>query len=204
MRRHPWLAVVSMGLAVSVIGAQPGATRGADPRVTIEATALGDGTWLLTSSVTGPDGGALSQATVTFAAATEFFGERWVPLGTAVTNTSGTASLAYSPTWNGSQTLVARMRGGDGEQVSEPISIEVSGALPGIAQERPDLPIVRAWALPIGVGVVVAVWVVLGFLFLFAVIGVARRQTHAQAIPGPREADVMQTVESTIDGGSRT
>lgn len=185
MSRHRWLAVLSVGLALSALLAQPEGTRGAEPPVTLEATALDDGTWRLTSSVRASDGGALSQIAVTFAAATEFFGERWVPIGMAVTDTSGTASLVYSPTWNGSQVLVARTSGNGGVQVSKPVSIEVNGALPGIAREREDLPIVRAWALPVGVGVVVAVWAVLAFLFLSAVIGIARRPTNTEAIPGP-------------------
>lgn len=204
MSRHRCLVFLSAGLALAALWAQPGSTRGADPPVTIEAAALDDGTWRLTSSVTASDGRALSQTAVTFTAATEFFGERWVPIGTAVTDTSGTASLVYRPTWNGAQTLVARTSGTDGPQTSEPITIEVTGALPGIAQEREDLPIVRAWALPIGVGVVVAVWVVLAFLFLSAVIGIARRPKHAQAIQGPPGVDARHPVESTADGGSRT
>jgi hypothetical protein len=197
---------MTMALALAALSVQAGAARAADPQVTVEAAAADDETWRLSAKVTADDGAARSQVSVTFSVATEFFGERWVPVGTAVTDTSGTASLIYTPSWNGAQTLVARASAPDGVQLSEPMVIDVIGALPAIAPEPDDLPLVRAWALPIGVAVVVAVWVVLALLFLSAVIGIARRSgpEPAPAFPAPPEADVRQSVNTPVDGGSRT
>jgi hypothetical protein len=197
---------MAMALALAALSVQANAALAADPQVTIAAVDADDGTWRLSAKVTDGDGAAQSQISVTFTAATVFFGERWVPLGTAVTDTSGTASLIYTPSWNGAQTLVARAGTPGGVRLSEPMVIDVIGALPGIALEPDDLPLVRAWALPIGVAVVVAVWVVLAFLFFSAVIGIARRSgpEPALAFPAPPEADVMETVEPTVHGGSST
>jgi hypothetical protein len=190
--------------AAAFLTLRPGIAEAAEPNVAVTATPADNGTWLLAARVSTPDGDAASQVSVTFTAATEFFGERWVPVGTAVTDTSGTASLIYTPTWNGAQTLVAVAAGADGTVASQPIVIEVRGAIAAVPAEPPALPIVRSWALPIGAAVVIAVWIVLAFPFLKAVVGIARRPALSTAFRSHSDVDGMRTVESTVDGGSRT
>ena len=203
MTRHQSLAALAVGIAFGALVLQPGIAGAAGPGVRLQADAADGGTWRLQATVTGADGTAQSQVAVTFMAATDFFGERWVPIGNALTDTSGTATILYTPTWNGEQRLVARVSGVEGADESEPIVIQVSGALPAIASEPQDLPIVRAWAVPIGAAVVVLVWIVMAFIFLSAAIGIARRP---RSVPRSRSppGDGMQTVESTADGGSST
>jgi hypothetical protein len=202
MNRHRHLIQLAIGFAFA-LALQPGPVAAAGPAVQVQADPGDAGTWQLQATVTGADGKAQSQAAVTFVAATDFFGERWVPIGSALTDTSGRATVVYTPTWNGEQRLVARVSGVEGARASEPIVIEVSGALPGIASEPQDLPIVRAWALPIGVAVVVLVWLVLAFIFLSAVIGIARRPTTPTTSQPARGETGMQPVDSTANGGSR-
>lgn len=205
MRPSPRLggAAVALALTALLLGTQ--VAEAAEPAIRAQAEAMDDGSFRLSATVTTAEGRAQSQAPVTFLAATEFFGSRWVPVGTAVTDTSGTATIVYTPTWNGDQRLIARAASPQGALESQPVNIEVSGALPGVTTEPPDLPIVRAWALPIGVVVVLLVWLILGFLFLSAVIGIARpgplsRVRHERAsVP-----HAIQTAESQIDGGSNS
>jgi len=204
MKCHRPLAALAVGIALGALVLQPGIAGAAGPGLRLQADAADAGTWRLQATVTGADGTAQSQVAVTFMAATEFFGERWVPIGNALTDTSGTATVIYTPTWNGEQRLVARVSGVEGADESEPIVIQISGALPAIASEPQSLPIVRAWALPIGVAVVVLVWIVLAFLFLSAVIGIARRPRPLQRLQSPPAVDGVQRAQSIEDGGSST
>jgi hypothetical protein len=203
MRRSPRLGAAAAALALSLLFLGASVADAAEPAIRAQAEAMGDGSFRLTAKVTTAEGGAQSQTLVTFLAATEFLGSRWVPVGTAVSDTSGTATVLYNPTWNGEQRLIARAAGPQGALESEPISIEVSGALPGVNTEPPDLPIVRAWALPIGVLVVVVVWLVLAFIFLSAVVGIARRRPLSSVSEARASlTGAIQTAESPIDGGS--
>lgn len=185
--------LVSWAIATASL-AFPGQVAAADPpaRLQLEAKQQDDGSWILRATVTR--GGAVqSQETVKFLQLVDFFGERWVPLGTAVTDAGGAASRLYSPTSNGVQHLVARFAAGDGTFDSGPVEITVSRAMPAIPEEEPILPVVRTWAFPVGAAILFLVWLVLAVIFLRAVIGIAR-PTPAQAtsdfppLEGPMES----------------
>lgn len=197
------LALVALLLAVAALLARPQLTAAAGPEVQFSAEAADDGTWNLQATVFGADGARLSQVPVTFVAATEFYGDRGIPLGSSVTSTSGVATMIYSPTSNGDQQIVARAVTSEGSLESQPLVVHVDGAVPAVPLEGPTLPIVRAWALPIGIAVVLLVWMVLGGIFLYAVLGIARQP---QVLPAPRgvppKADGLETVESRVNGGS--
>lgn len=153
----------------------PALAIGADPRVQLqtEAQQREDGAWMLVATV--KRGGAVqSQQTVEFFQIVEFFGERSVPLGTAVTDAAGTASRLYRPRTNGSQQIVARYEGGDGLVESEPFEIVVAGVDPLLPGEGPVLPIIQAWAFPVGLAVLIIVWLGLATILLRAVLGVGR------------------------------
>jgi hypothetical protein len=141
----------------------------------IEAEPREEGAWMLRATLTRA-GAVQSQASVGFFQQVEFFGDRWVPLGTAVTDAAGVASRLYSPTSNGDQLLVARFQADDGVVESERVGITVSGAVPFHPPEEPILPIVRAWAFPVGFVILVLVWLALAGILLRAVIGIARTQ----------------------------
>jgi hypothetical protein len=147
----------------------------ADPPARLEVVAEqgDDGSWMLRAALTR---GGLVQSgqTVKFLQRVDFFGERWVPLGTAVTDAAGFASLLYSPTSNGVQRLLARYEAGDGRYESQLVEITVSGAIPAIPEEAPALPIMRVWAFPVATAVLLLVWLALAGILLGAVIGIAR------------------------------
>ena len=184
------VVVASLSLGAPALAADPPA------RVQADAQQREDGSWMLRAIVTR--GGAVkSQETVLFLARVEFFGERWVPLGTAVTDAAGVASRLYSPTANGVQELIARFAASDGTFDSDPFEITVSGALPALSEDAPVLPIVRAWAFPVGAAILFLVWLTLAVIFLRAVIGIARPtspQTSGSAPTrkGPVESSPQQ------------
>lgn len=161
------LVLASLALPRHVAGADPPA------RLQVDAELRDDGAWMLRATLTR--GGAVqSQQTVEFLQLADFFGERWVPIATGLTDAAGVASQIYSPTSNGVQRLVARYVAADGTFESDPLEITVSGAVPAIPGEAPVLPIIRAWAFPVGAAILFLVWLSLAVIFLRAVIGIAR------------------------------
>jgi hypothetical protein len=179
--------------------ANPGEAAAADPpaRLQFDAEQRDDGSWMLRATLTRA-GAVQSQETVQFLQQVDFFGERWVPIGTAVTDAAGVASWLHSPTSNGVQRLIARYAADDGTLDSDPFDITVSGAAPAIPGEPPVLPVVRAWAFPVGASILFLVWLFLAVILLRAVIGIAR-QTPLQAITprppasGPAESSPQAT-----------
>lgn len=166
-------ALASAALAVAIVN--PGRVAAADPpaHLQFDAEPRDDGSWMLRATLTR-EGTVQSQETVQFLQRVDFFGERWVPLGTAVTDAAGVAARLYSPTANGAQTLIARLAASDGIVDSDPFEITVTGAVPAIPREPPVLPVVRAWAFPVGAALLFLVWLFLGTIFLRAVIGIVR------------------------------
>lgn len=186
IRRGTLLAVmlVSTVAVALIVPARAGA---ADPVSQLQVRAEPrEDAWMLVATVTRA-GAAQSQAVVEFYQRVDFFGERWVPLGSALTDAAGVASRLYSPTANGEQVFVARHRAEDGLVESEPITISVSSAVPFHPHEEPVLPIVRALAFPVGLLVLVLVWLALVGILLRAVIGIARQPTSREpAAPSAR------------------
>lgn len=178
-------ALASAALAIAS-ATNPGQVAAADPpaRLQLDAESQDDGSWMLRATLTRGDA-VQSQETVQFLQGVEFFGERWVPLGTAVTDAAGVASLLYSPTANGVQELVARLTASDGTIDSDPFEITVRDAVPAIPEEPPVLPIVQAWAFPVGAAVLFLVWLALAVIFLRAVIGIARPTIPRSIRGGP-------------------
>jgi len=200
MRRNVLAACVLSISALALASlATPGPVAAVDPppRLQFETEHRDDGTWMLRATLTR--GGAVqSQETIEFLQRVDFFGERWVPVGTAVTDAAGIASRLYSPTSNGVQQLIARFAASDGTFDSDPFEITVSRAVPAIPQEPQVLPVVRAWAFPVGAAILVLVWLALAVIFLRAVIGVARPESaKATAIAPTREGPVESSPKQT-------
>lgn len=182
-------ALVLAGLAL------PGQVAGADPpaRLQVDAEQRDDGAWMLRATLTR--GGAVqSQQTVQFLQLADFFGERWVSIATGLTDAAGVASQIYSPTSNGVQRLVARYVAADGTFESDPLEITVSGAVPAIPGEAPVLPIIRAWAFPVGAAILFLVWLVLAVILLRAVIGIARSAPAQATISAPTREGPTESI----------
>lgn len=161
------MAVASLSLPTSVAAAGPAA------QLQVEVQERDDGYWTLRATLTR--GGALqSGQAVDFYQVLDFFGERRVPLGSAVTDAAGVASRIYSPTSNGAQQILARYSAEDGTFESDLFQITVSGAVPVIPEQGAVLPIVQALAFPVGAAVLALVWLALAWIFLRAVVGVGR------------------------------
>lgn len=168
------LAFSSLAMAAPVVAADPPA------RLQTGAEQRDDGSWMLRATLTR--GGAVqSQQAVEFLQQVDFFGDRWISLGSAVTDSAGVAARLYSPTANGLQHLIARLAADDGTFDSEVFDITVSGAVPVLPKEEAILPIVKRWAFPVGAAVLFLVWVALAVIFFRAVIRIAR-PTSAQAM----------------------
>jgi len=168
-------SIFLMAMAAATLSL-PTPAAAADPpaQLQVEVQEQGDGYWTLRATLTR--GGALQTGqSVDFYQIVDFFGERRVPLGTAVTDAAGVASRIYSPTSNGAQHILARYSAADGTFESDPFEITVSGAVPVIPEEGPVLPIVQGLAFPVGAAVLALVWLALAFILLRAVVGVSRR-----------------------------
>lgn len=184
-RRVAVLAAIVGSAALAGL-AFPARVDAADPpgQLQMAAEPREDGTWMLAAGLTS-DGAPQSQVEVQFFEQVNFFGDRWVPLGTAVTDAAGVASWLYSPTSDGDQVLVARSMAEGGRVESDPVTITVSGAVPFHPPEEPLLPVVRALAFPVGLVILVLVWLTLAGIFLRAVIGIARSAAADGGSPVP-------------------
>jgi len=193
--------IVALALALAAILlvslATPAAVAAADPpaQLRLEIEPGDDGSFTLRAALTRA-GAVQSQETVEFLQRVDFFGERWVPIGTAVTDAAGVASRRYSPTSNGHQELIARFADGGGTIASDRVEITVSRAEPAIPAEPPVLPVVRAWAFPVGAAVLFLVWLLLAVILLRAVIGIARAP-HMQATGAPSPVGAVPKVPRT-------
>lgn len=198
---------VALGLLFAALAASgavsPDWAAAAEPRAQLltGAEEREDRSWMLTAAVTR--GGAIqSQQTVEFLQMIEFFGERLVPLGSAVTDSAGVASRLYKPTSNGLQLIVARYRGGGETVESEPFEIDVRGAAPALLGEGPVLPVMQALAFPVGFAVLILVWLALATILLRAMLGIARpaMQQAAKVIPkGSGRVDPESTGTSSTE-----
>lgn len=112
-------AIVILAAALTALGAHDtepaNAATPKPPPATITISGTETGTTLrLTSTLTGPGGQPLANASVKFYQLTTEFGPKGqlVPVGSATTGKTGTAQLAYQPAATGQQKYVASYSGG--------------------------------------------------------------------------------------------
>jgi hypothetical protein len=161
-----------MGIGLVVLTA--GRSLAGGPTVVLRAAPEADGSWQLQALVTDAAGAPVGGASVHVAVEEPFLGTtNAVIIGSASTDTTGTASIRYVPTWNGAQVLVATTAGSDAAN-SVPVTLDVSGAQPAIPAAAPTLPVMSAVAGPAAVAVALTVWLILALTLLYAVLGVAR------------------------------
>jgi len=121
----------------------------------------------LSARLVQADGKPIGSRPVIFFVRTAVFGNRLMPLGTANTDSSGTAAMTYTPTWEGDQHLVLRFAGDVAYASAETTATAlVRVATPAYQAEQEPLIAARRW-LPVAAGaVVVGVWGVLIRLLL--------------------------------------
>ena len=149
--------------------------------LTVSARAVDGDTWAIEAHVRDESSGPVGGVTVEFGATIDFLGVRTLDLGSARTDTSGTATLTYHPTAEGVYHIVARAPFEDGVAVSDEAVVDLTGATQPIAPSAQRLPAVGAWAGPVAAFVVASVWGLLVLVFVRVVVGISRATAVAQS-----------------------
>ncbi|MBF8267563.1 MAG: hypothetical protein HW388_1071 [Dehalococcoidia bacterium] len=177
-----WLQIALIG-AVGVFLLETGVALAATPSpdTTSEVVAAAvapdqDGQAVVSAQFATSEGTALSDQRVSFFLQSDFLGgpsqvsdPREVFLGSATTDEAGTAQVHYTPTWDGTQRVVARLVGSEVHTSAEvTVEFDVAASSSGIisTHELPVLGQVREWTPVIVGAVVVAFWTILALVFL--------------------------------------
>jgi len=141
---------------------------------------------ILSARLHDSQGEVMAGQPVTFYVLTTVFGERLMKVGQVLTDATGIAAIAYTPSWEGDHTVVARLPGnGSGDPVQTSFQFEALGPVPLHENALFGLEPIRAW-LPAVVGAaVLAVWAILGLVMLRAFRGIpaAAGVSAAPSIP---------------------
>lgn len=150
------------------------------------------GRLVLSASLRTDDGKPLSNRAVDFYLPTQVFGRREARLGTATTDATGLALLAYEPGVLGPQTIRARFVGSEAEAGAQAAArIEVHEVADPFEPRPLPLAPLRQW-LPVAlVAAVLVVWAVL--LGTLRSTAVALRAAVRATIPGRRPAAAPRT-----------
>ncbi|MDA8399785.1 MAG: hypothetical protein M0008_07010 [Actinomycetota bacterium] len=119
-----------------------------------------------------------------FVVTTELGGHRLVPLGSALTDSSGTASVMYQPTWAGKEEFVAEI----GRDLTKPlataskyyvVATAVAGVPPANTNAPKPLRQVGKDFVAVVLAVVAAVWMTLLITLYRVVVGTRKLSTRA-------------------------
>jgi len=139
------------------------------------------GQYLFTATLTTQDGNPINNVTVSFYEQNQVFGTREALLGTAITDSTGSATIVYQPAQTGSQTVVARFAG---TPVLAPaaitVNVAVGTAVPPYTEEPLPFAQISEYLGVVVVLLVVAAWLILLSVLLGAILGV---RGAAQARP---------------------
>ena len=195
--RATGMVLGALALAALLTALLAGPVFSADPTVRLQTAAGEDAAWILTAQVDDASGNPVGGANVDFSVQATFLGsDQTVAIGSAVTDTSGAATINYVPTWNGHQVLTATATGTS--VVSAPAAIDVTGAAPVLPADPPTLGLLRTVTPPVVVFVVLGVWALLGGTFLYAVLGVARWRPRSK-----RRASVSVPALAAVERAGR-
>ena len=149
----------------------------------------------------------LGNEPVEFDIAANFFGDRQVNLGIVQTDATGTATLAYQPSWDGAQVITAHFKGdGPHSQADITKTINFSGPIPQYAPEPVGLVPVRQWVTPaIGLGIAIF-WAILLFVGLRTLLGIYRsrnRWERSQQYNGLKRLNFSEKIYQSRDSGNK-
>lgn len=107
-------------------------------------------------------GEPVTRQPVEFFVTPDFIGERPVFIVAALTNKDGIASITYEPTWDGEHRMTARYAGSHTYQPAEAASVlQLTGVPPIEIPTEEHLNLLRQWAAPGAIAVVLTVWLLL-------------------------------------------
>ena len=147
---------------------------------------------ILAARLHDSQGQVMAGQPVTFYVLTTVFGERLMKVGQVLTDATGVAAIAYTPSWEGDHTVVARLPGnGSGDPVQTSFQFEALGPVPLHENALFGLEPIRAW-LPAVVGAaVLAVWAILGLVMLRAFTGIPAA-AGVSAVPSMPSHDFLR------------
>lgn len=160
--------------------------RGAGAATTLKfggaTTTKTKGIIVLRATLVGIDGKPISKRPINFYEQVELMGTRQALVGSAETDSTGTATLSYHPAEDGQQTIIVRFPGDEGNAASEARGvITVSGAVPLYAPAGEPLASPARW-LPRILGMLIAAtWLILIGVFFITTWGVRRMGRKATA-----------------------
>jgi Ni/Fe-hydrogenase subunit HybB-like protein len=155
-----FVALLGM-LGVGAADPAQAATAPVAPRITLTGTEAG-GSVQLTATLTKADGNPMANAGVAFAFSTTEFGTpaRLVPLGSATTNGTGVAQLAYKPTTTGQEGFSASSTGAKPVTSSTTVAVTVAQSAYHPAPPKP-LASVGKILVVVLFAIVAAIWLTL-------------------------------------------
>ncbi len=189
------VAMAAVLSAALVVGAQSALADGPDGSGTSlkldgSAVSSSPGRYVLTATLVSSSGKPIGEQEVSFYQTVDLLGTRSAFLGTATTDSTGVAALAYVATQTGGQSFVARFAGAKGLAKSEATAqVQIIQSKQVFEQPAAPFGLVGQW-LPYVLGaLVLGVWVLLAGLLLSTIAGIrsaARpRDTGARRVLNP-------------------
>lgn len=194
------LAMASVGLeGVLAAGTTAAATTiklSSSQRLDDNGTSM-KGQLILAATMTTGDGKAVSGRPVSFYENVDLLGPRQALLGTATTDSTGSAAIAYQPSQPGSQTIVARSEAGGGFAAAQgEMSLNVVAVDPPFKPEaKPLTSIGDALAIVFGVATA-STWLVLFGVLIRAIVGIRSSGRLASAESTAASDSALRVIKS--------
>lgn len=164
-----------MALADGDASTAPAAPAAKPPTVTLDTTAGQKGAVVLTATVRDGDGKVISDADVRFYVQADFFAKRGALIGEGTTDTTGSVSVSYVPTWTGTNQFSAKFTGADGNPVTGQANFDVAKVQPIQAKAPEEIPLVRQGTALLAVVATAGVWLLMLTVIFRVGFGVKRQ-----------------------------
>jgi hypothetical protein len=149
------------------------------------------GRLLLIGRLTTADGQPVSNQAVLFYQVVDFFGPRDADLGTATTDSTGTAVVVFQPAQSGPQAIKAYFVGSTAYQAAlTELTVTVATVVPPFESAPPPLALLRPW-VPIGLGgLMLATWVTLLAVLVITMVRIASAAKGPVVTASPTKGEV--------------
>ncbi len=145
----------------------------------------------------------LGSQTLDFFVTTDFFGNRPVNIGQAVTDATGTASVAYQPRWEGAHVITVRFQGNAKYASAETsLTTEVTGPVWTYTSEKAGLYSVGGWVLLTAGLLFLVVWGILLVIIIRLVRGISHYGPAKRTV-ALREGPAFIPTENTEEANLR-